>query len=78
MLQRIITGAIIAVLMIVVVVFSGTWFFPAFMTLLTVLGTYEMLSCIGTGKNGFIAPTDYTTRAEVAVLVKRILDYVNK
>ncbi len=31
-----------------------------------------------TGKNGFIAPNDYTTRAEVAVLLKRILDYVNK
>ncbi len=28
------------------------------------------------GKNGRIAPTDYTTRAEVAVLLKRILDYV--
>jgi len=30
------------------------------------------------GKNGLIAPTDYTTRAEVAVLIKRILDYTNK
>ncbi|MBR2181091.1 MAG: S-layer homology domain-containing protein [Oscillospiraceae bacterium] len=28
------------------------------------------------GKNGRIAPTDYTTRAEVAVLIKRILDYI--
>ncbi|MBQ2743366.1 MAG: S-layer homology domain-containing protein, partial [Oscillospiraceae bacterium] len=28
------------------------------------------------GKSGNIAPTDYTTRAEVAVLIKRILDYV--
>ncbi len=28
------------------------------------------------GKNGHIAPTDYTTRAEVAVLIKRILDYI--
>ncbi len=27
------------------------------------------------GKNGHIAPMDYTTRAEVAVLIKRILDY---
>ncbi|MBQ7120221.1 MAG: S-layer homology domain-containing protein [Oscillospiraceae bacterium] len=27
------------------------------------------------GKNGKIAPTDYTTRAEVAVLIKRIIDY---
>ena len=30
------------------------------------------------GKNGQIAPTDYTTRAEVAVLIKRILDYTKK
>ncbi len=28
------------------------------------------------GKSGKIAPTDYTTRAEVAVLLKRILEYV--
>ncbi|MBQ2742533.1 MAG: S-layer homology domain-containing protein, partial [Oscillospiraceae bacterium] len=30
------------------------------------------------GKNGFIVPNDYTTRAEVAVLIKRILDYVKQ
>jgi len=30
------------------------------------------------GKNGRIAPSDYTTRAEVAVLIKRILDYTKK
>ncbi|MBQ6902755.1 MAG: S-layer homology domain-containing protein, partial [Oscillospiraceae bacterium] len=28
------------------------------------------------GKNGRIDPTAYTTRAEVAVLLKRILDYI--
>ncbi len=28
------------------------------------------------GKSGLIAPTDYTTRAEVAVLIKRILDFI--
>ena len=28
------------------------------------------------GKNGNIAPLDYTTRAEVAVLIKRVLDYI--
>ena len=28
------------------------------------------------GKSGKIAPSDYTTRAEVAVLLKRILDYI--
>ena len=30
------------------------------------------------GKSGFISPQDYTTRAEVAVLISRILDFVNK
>ncbi|MBQ2742362.1 MAG: S-layer homology domain-containing protein, partial [Oscillospiraceae bacterium] len=30
------------------------------------------------GKSGRIAPTDYTTRAEVSVLIKRILDYTSK
>ncbi len=30
------------------------------------------------GKSGRIAPMDYTTRAEVAVLIKRILDYTKK
>ncbi|MBQ4315950.1 MAG: S-layer homology domain-containing protein, partial [Oscillospiraceae bacterium] len=27
------------------------------------------------GKNGLIEPTDFTTRAEVAVLLRRILEY---
>ena len=30
------------------------------------------------GKSGLVAPMDYTTRAEVAVLIKRILDYTNQ
>ncbi len=30
------------------------------------------------GKSGKIAPTEYTTRAEVAVLLKRILEYTSK
>ncbi len=30
------------------------------------------------GKNGKTAPTDNTTRAEAAVLLKRILDYTKK
>lgn len=30
------------------------------------------------GKSNMLAPNDYTTRAEVAVLIKRILDFTNK
>ena len=36
--------------------------------------TAELIS----GKNGYIEPKSYTTRAEVAVLLKRILDLQNK
>ena len=54
MLQRIITGACIAILMIALVVFSGTWVFPVVMVLLTLTGTHEMLGCVGTSKNYFI------------------------
>ena len=39
---------------------------------------YLIANGLVNGKNGRIAPTDYTTRAEVAVLIKRILDYVNQ
>ena len=35
-------------------------------------------SALVNGKSGRIAPTDYTTRAEVAVLIKRILDYAKQ
>ena len=30
------------------------------------------------GKNGKIAPTDYTTRAEVAVLLRRVLEHTKR
>jgi len=35
-------------------------------------------SALVNGKNNMIAPTDYTTRAEVAVLLKRILEYTKQ
>ncbi|MBQ9986372.1 MAG: S-layer homology domain-containing protein [Oscillospiraceae bacterium] len=35
-----------------------------------------IVSGLVNGKSGKISPTDYTTRAEVAVLIKRILDYM--
>jgi len=37
-----------------------------------------VVSGLVNGKSNMLAPNDYTTRAEVAVLVKRILDFTNK
>ena len=35
-------------------------------------------ACLVNGKSGKIAPTDYTTRAEVAVLIERILNNTSR
>ena len=48
MKQRIITGALFAIFMIAVAVLSGTYIYPFVFTLFSVIGTIEMLSCIGT------------------------------
>lgn len=70
MLQRIITGAILALLMIVVVVFSGTWLFPVVMTLLCLVGTWEMLGCVGASKKLLIS-----VPAMLASLVSAVCAY---
>ncbi|MBQ9986423.1 MAG: S-layer homology domain-containing protein, partial [Oscillospiraceae bacterium] len=38
--------------------------------------SYLIANGLVNGKSGRIAPTDYTTRAEVAVLISRILEYI--
>ena len=51
MKQRIITGVLFAVFMIAVAVFSGTLVYPIVFTLFNLIGTIEMLNCIGTRKS---------------------------
>ena len=50
MKQRIITGSILVAILIPVLVFSHTPVFAGVVTLLAVIGTWEMLHCIGTNK----------------------------
>ena len=40
------------------------------------LTRYDAHAGLVNGKSSKIAPLDYTTRAEVAVLLKRVLDYI--
>lgn len=54
MLKRIITAIVALIVFIPILVFSNTWVFPAAMSLCAVLGTVEMLGCIGQRKNLFI------------------------
>lgn len=55
MKQRIITGAVFGVLVLVVLFLSHTVVYPAVMTVLCIIGTAEMLRCIGTFKNAYLS-----------------------
>ena len=55
MKQRIITGAIILALVLVMLFLSGTWAYPAVITLLSVIGTWEMLGCVGERKTPILS-----------------------
>ena len=55
MKQRIITGAAIGILMIAIFLLSGTVVYPIIMTLLCIIGTWEMLGCIGQRENALLS-----------------------
>jgi len=55
MKQRVITGAAIALLMIAIFLLSGTIVYPIIMTLLSIIGTWEMLGCIGQRHNKLLS-----------------------
>ncbi len=54
MLKRIITAIVALIVFIPILIFSDTWVFPLSMSLCAVLGTIEMLGCIGHKRNLFI------------------------
>ncbi len=55
MKQRVITGAVLTIFMIAVFVMSGTVVYPVIMTLLTVVGAWEMLGCTGKKNNPYLS-----------------------
>ena len=55
MKQRIITGAVLALLMIAIFALSHTFVYPVIMGLLCVIGTWEMLGCIKQRGNLYLA-----------------------
>jgi len=66
-----ITGTRMGVTAIFPALTEGPW--PIIVAVVIVLIAFVLLF---TGKNGLIDPTANTTRAEVVVLIKRILDYI--
>lgn len=70
MKQRIITGTVLGLLLIGVFLLSHTFVYPVIMGLMCVVGTYEMLSCIGQKKNSYL-----TVPALIAGVVSPVFAY---
>ncbi len=74
MLKRTITGAILVLIAVPFVIFSGTYALPVFLSLLSVVGTYEMLKCLGTIKNPLITAPVMIAAAALPILAKFITE----
>lgn len=72
MLKRTITGFIMLLIAIPVVIFSGTYALPIFLAILSFIGTYEMLRCIGTNGNPLITIPVLIVAAAFPILAKWI------
>ncbi len=55
MKQRILTGVVLVIIWIPVAIFSDTWLFCLFFSILSSVGTYEMLQCTGVSRNAAVA-----------------------
>lgn len=70
MKQRIITGSILIAFLIPVLVYSYTPVFSVIVTLFAVIGTWEMLNCIGTANKAAVAVPAYLFSLVVCVAAK--------
>lgn len=68
MVKRIITAAVCLGLLIPTLVFSDTWVFFAVMTVLAVIGVYELCGCIGIRKQFFLSVPTYLITIAAMVL----------
>lgn len=72
MLKRTITGAVLVAVCVPIIIYSETYALAIFMSLLCVIGTYEMLKCIGTVKNPLITVPVLIVAALFPILAKSI------
>ena len=74
MLKRTLTGMVLTLIAVPVVIFSDTYVLPIFIALLSFIGTYEMLRCIGTLNNPLITVPVLTVAGAFPILAKAIED----
>lgn len=72
MFKRIVTGVVALLVLIPFLIFSDTWAFVVFGWLVSVLGIYEMLGCIGVRKNLFCSIPAFSLAILFPVLTRVI------
>lgn len=76
MLKRILTAIVALFVFVPPVVFADTWAFPILFALCALVGTFEMLRCIGIHKNGWIAVPLYLISFSAPLLVRLVGEQV--
>ncbi len=76
MKQRVITGAVILMLIIPICIFSGTIIFPIVMAFIGFMGVYEMLGCMKTRDNDWISTPLYGLAIIMPFLVRYFGDII--
>ncbi len=77
MLKRTITACVLLIVALPAIIFSDTYVFPVTMSVLSVIGTYEMLKCIGTLKSPLITIPIMVVAACFPVLARLITEIKN-
>lgn len=72
MLKRTLTAVALTLIAVPIVVFSDTYALPVFLSILSLIGTYEMLRCLGTNKNPLITIPVMIAAAAFPILAKVI------
>lgn len=70
MKTRVLTGAVLTAVLVLLAVFSGTWAWGIAMAILSALGVFEMMRCIGIEKNLFAALPCILLGAALPLLAK--------
>ncbi|MBR6917884.1 MAG: CDP-archaeol synthase [Clostridia bacterium] len=72
MLKRTITGFLLTAVAVPVVIFSHTYVLPIVLSLLSLIGTFEMLKCIGTVRNPLITVPVMIVAGAIPILARAI------
>ena len=72
MLKRTITGFLLTAVAVPVVIFSHTYVLPIVLSFLSLIGTFEMLKCIGTVRNPLITVPVMIVAGAIPILARAI------